>query len=200
MRRGVPWFHGEGGGIAIILLIILMVLAFPVSIAAVSIAGQLSHNAPVYDNLLVQPYSAGGGVEHAAWEIRQDPNFNEGLIPSSPSRQRTIISNGQDVLVTTTRVFTLPPLRGQGLVVARKTVTPDTAPADIAREFTYTIAIKNEGSDTVTLEQVVDFLPPGFSYLGSTEGITAADPTITSTPGSAVTTSVLYLNHAGALP
>ena len=59
-------------------------------------------------------------------------------------------------------------------------MVPSTAPANTLTTFTYDITIKNEGTNAVTLKNIRDYLPPQFSYVGPTTGITTNDPTIAS--------------------
>ena len=108
----------------------------------------------------------------------------------------TAEANGETINITVTKIFTSSSVIGQGLVVT-KDVTPTTAPVNATTTFTYTIKIKNEGTGTSEIEEIKDFLPPGFTHTGPTSGITTNDPIVS--PG-AVTRASHYLNDDAALP
>jgi len=170
---------GEQGGIAILMVLAFMVLAVPLSLAAVNLADQLALSSRAHDSRLVSHYSAGAGAEYVLWQILNDPSFDEGLSQEDPSQETTVEVNEETVTVTITKIFSEEDLQGQAVVVS-KIVTPTTAPVDTPTTFTYTITIENEGSDTVRIKQICDYLPPYFSYVsGSTGGdFTWSDPTI----------------------
>ena len=188
--------RGERGGAAIMMLMAFMVLAVPLSIAAVQTAGQLTRSSQVYDKRLTAQYNAGAGVEVAVYKVLSDPLFDDGLTPSSPSKVITADLPSDIVTITVTKIFSSASVAGQGLVVT-KTVTPTTATAATLTTYTYTGKIKNEGSSAQQIMEITDFAPPGFTYvLGSTSGdITSNDPSISV--GSAKVADY-YLNHTGS--
>ena len=73
----------------------------------------------------------------------------------------------------------------QEIQSAFKEVTPDQATPNTPTTFTYTMTIKNQGTGTITLERIIDFLPPLFQYSnGKTTGtITSDDPDISVDEG-----------------
>ena len=174
----------QRGGVALIMLLGFIGLAVPITIASMQTSGQLSRNSRVYDARLTAMYNSGSAVEVAVYEIFSDPNFDDGLTPTDPSKTIQVEINGETVTVTVTKVFSSSSVEGQGLVVT-KTVMPTSTPVDTATTYTYTIEVKNEGTGTQDLTEIKDFMPPGFTYVpGSTTGdITTANPTIK--PGGA---------------
>ena len=172
---------GESGGVALVMLLSFMVLAVPIVLAASRTVGDLERNSIVWDRRLHGMYNGGSGVEVAIYQILSDPDFDDDLTEASPSKEFTVEVNGDTIIVTVTKIFSDEDLQGQGIVLS-KNVTPTSALVNTATTFTYDIIIiKNEGSDEAEIEEVYDYLPPGFTYLsGSTTGITTNDPTITS--------------------
>jgi uncharacterized repeat protein (TIGR01451 family) len=106
-----------------------------------------------------------------------------------------------------------------GIVPLTTTKTADSATAAPGAAGGYTITVANPNATQVTLDSIIDTLPPGFSYTaGSSTGATTADPVVSgqdltwsgplSVPAGsslslhfAVTVSATpgtYLNHAGA--
>ena len=187
--------HWERGGVAIIMLLGFIGLAVPITIASIQTSGQLSRNSRVYDSRLTAMYNASAGVEVALHNILNDPNFGDGLDPSSPSTTMTVDNNGESINVTVTRIFTDSVVAGQGLVVS-KAVMPTSTPVDTATTFTYTITIRNEGTGTSEIEEIKDFLPPGMIYAtNSTNGVTTDDPDVSL---GAVKKADWYLNDGAA--
>ena len=171
----------ERGGVALIMLIGFIGLAVPITIASIQTGGQLSRSSRVYDSRLTAAYDAGAGIEVALHEIMTDPNFDAGLSPGAPDKQITVDTNGETVNVTVTKIFSSASMQGQA-VVLDKTVMPTTAPVNSTTTFAYTITVKNEGSDAVTLEQIIDYLPPKLKYdPGTTDGLTQDEPSATNT-------------------
>lgn len=169
----------EQGAIALAMVLAFMVLAVPISLAAVRLADELAVSSRVYDSRMTGHYSASSGIEYAIWQVVSDPTFDDDLTPDNPSKETVVESSGESVTITVTKIFSDADLQGQAVVIA-KTVDPATAPVDTLTTFTYTISITNEGSDTVRLKEITDYLPPHFSYVaGSTGGdLTSMDPTI----------------------
>jgi uncharacterized repeat protein (TIGR01451 family) len=155
-------------------------LAVPITIASIQTSGQLSRNSRVYDGRLSGMYSAGAGVELALYEILSDPTFDDELTEQNPSRQLTLLLNGDPIDVTATKIFDSVTLVGQGIIVI-KSVTPSAFSLGQSPTINYTITVRNEGAGTIDLKQVLDFMPPGLTYkAGSASGITTGEPTITS--------------------
>jgi len=183
IRRIFTWImnsdlaRGNRGGIAISMLLVMVVMAVPLTTSALKVSGQLNRASRVYNDRLSGYYNAGGAIDVAIHDIINDPDFDNGLTPSNPDKAIVADVNGEDVNVTVTKIFGNEDLQGQGLIMT-KAVTPTTAPVGILTTFTYTITIENKGTDTVTLKEVEDFQPPGFTYVeNSTTGITTDNPT-----------------------
>ncbi len=191
---------GERGGVALVMVVVFMVMAVPLTTAALKINQTLSIASRVYDKRLEAQYNSGAGAEAALHKILTDPNFDVGLTPSNPSKVILVPVGDETVTVTVTKIFTSASasVAGQGLVVS-KTVTPTTTAADTLTTYTYTITIKNEGTGAQEIMEIKDFAPPGFEYLsGSTGGdITSADPL--EIPGGAGAADH-YLNDTSSAP
>ncbi len=170
----------ERGGLTIIILLGFMVLAVPVAIGSTQTAAQLARSSQAYDQRLSGMYAASAGIEAALWEVVSDPSFDDDLTQVSPSKDITVESNGYTVAVTVTKVFTDEDLQGQGIVVT-KDVTPTSTAVGVPTTFTYTLTIRNEGTEAVEVSKIFDYLPPGFTYVAaSTSGLTTLEPTIAS--------------------
>ncbi len=79
--------------------------------------------------------------------------------------------------VTRSHLTVFSPL---GRVPLTTSKTADSATADPGGADGYTITIHNDNTTAVTLDQVTDTLPTGFTYTpGSSSGATTADPSIT---------------------
>ena len=159
------------------MLLSFMVLAVPVVLAASRTVGDLERNSNIWDKRLHAMYNAGSGVEAAIFETLNDPNFDDGLTPTDPSKELIVNVDGEDVTVTVSKIFTGASLDGLGLVVS-KAVIPTSTSAYTTTTFSYTITVKNEGTGAHELEELKDRLPAGFTYnSGTTTGdITTAEP------------------------
>ena len=179
-RRASKLAFGKRGGTASIMLLAFMVLAVPIALGSIVTAGQLSRSSLTYDKRLTGLYDANSGVELAVHKAVNDPNFDIDLVPSSPSKEVTVSLDGNTTTATVTKVFPHVDLQGQGLSIS-KTVTPPNAQPNTQTTFTYTITIKNEGTDTVFLAHIRDYLPPYFTFVsGTTAGITTDNPVVSN--------------------
>ena len=133
----------QRGGVALMMLLGFIGLAVPITIASIQTSSQLSRNSLVYDAGLTGMCNSGSSVEVALHEILSDPNFDDGLTPTDPSKtiqeRRDDDGHHHQGLLRSSIV-------GQGLVVT-KTVMPTSTPVDTPTTFTYTLRIKNEGTD-----------------------------------------------------
>ena len=171
----------ERGGVALIMLVGFMGLAVPMAVASLETSAQLSRNSQVYNSRLTGMYSAGAGIEVAIHQIMSDPTFDDDLAEGSPSKSFDVSPNGDTVTVTVTKIFSQAPLQGQA-IVATKTVDPASAPVNATTTYNYSIQIDNEGTGTAEVNQVYDYLPPGFTYLPGSSQLddgSIADPSIT---------------------
>ncbi len=163
------------GGAASILLLSFMVMAVPIAMGSLATASQLSTNSRVYDRRVTTEYETISGAEVGIWQVSSDPDYAVGLKPTDPPKTSTVNSNGESVSVAVTKKFGLDDLQGQALLVT-KTVNPTSTLLATATTFTYTITIQNDGTDTVTVDRIRDYLPPRLTYLGPTSGLTSDDP------------------------
>jgi hypothetical protein len=67
-----------------------------------------------------------------------------------------------------------------GFFDAYKVSEPEIIPPLVSTEVTYTIFIENIKSNTQKIADVVDYLPPGFEYYATIDGITLDDPVIST--------------------
>lgn len=175
----------QRGAVAITILLVMVVMAVPISYSSSKLAGQFSRGSTVYQNVMESEYSANAGIEYAIWEIIHVPWFAPGLTQENPTANLSITTNGQPVSITVTKIFGAGGgLEGQG-IVPTKTVSPTTAPENTLTTFTYTVKLKNEGTDTVILKEITDYLPSRFEYVsGSTTGVTTSNPSINANAGA----------------
>ena len=173
---------GERGGVALVMVLSFMVLAVPLTTTGLRTAGQLQRASRVYDDRLHAMYNASSGIEAALYELLSDPAFDDDLTPSTPSKHVVVENNDETITVTITKIFSSETLQGQGIVVDKTVSTPydpGVVPADTLTTYTFTIIVKNEGTGTVELVGIYDYLPPGMAYVpSSTSGLTAEEPNI----------------------
>ena len=177
--------RSQNGMMAISMLIVMLVLAVPVSYGSSKVAGQFSRGSQTYDAVMESEYSANAGIEYAMWKIMHVPSFDSALTQVNPTADLSLTTNDKDVDITVTKIFGAGGgLVGQGIVPS-KTVSPTTASVSTLTTFTYTIKVKNEGTETVILKDITDYLPPRFSYVsGSSSGITTSAPTVNANAGA----------------
>ena len=69
---------------------------------------------------------------------------------------------------------------GDGLLVVENTANPDVIERDVETDVEYTISITNIDGETHHIEQITNYLPPGFAYTAnSTSGLTTSEPQLT---------------------
>lgn len=182
------------------MLLVLMVMAAPVAVASARVTSSLAASSRVYERLLSERYAASAGMEATFYRLLRDPAFDD-LTVEYPTKQFSVLSDGRQVDVTLTKIFSGDGLEGQGLDID-KTVSPTSAPAGVPTTYTYTIKLKNIGSDVSHIKRVRDMLGPGFTYVpGSVSGLTTDEPnvsTVNADPSSASLT--MYLNTDPGAP
>lgn len=175
MRRFLQREHGVG----MVLVLALMALAIPIITAALGLASALSIDSRVRTDIAKSQYT-DLGVPDIAGDILIN---NPGLLPLGPSGDEfTITINDEPVTVTVmpANPGVDDPADGEGLRVT-KLVSPTTAPvgSSTPTTFTYTITVENTVGTPIQLKRIHDGLPPGFSYVGPTSGVTSSNPTET---------------------
>ncbi|MDO8750698.1 MAG: hypothetical protein Q7K03_06100 [Dehalococcoidia bacterium] len=169
-------FLRQEAGAVLLLVLAFIGLAVPLTIGAIQVAGELNVLSRVYDKLLRSRYAASAGAELAFWTVINDPSFDDGLTPLDPCTEFVIEVGGAPVTVRVCRWFTTVSVQGQGIIIT-KSVNPTTAQAGQSTTFTYTLTLDNQGTGTVTLNRIYDYLPPYFTYVsGSTSGLTTLNP------------------------
>jgi hypothetical protein len=63
-----------------------------------------------------------------------------------------------------------------GLIAVNKISDPETIPPNVETDIQYTIQLTNQDGFTHQVEEVTDYLPPDFYYIGPTSGATNDDP------------------------
>ncbi len=63
-----------------------------------------------------------------------------------------------------------------GLLYTTKTADPEIIPPGIETDIKYTIIVTNQDSETHHIQEIRDYLPPGFQYIGPTSNMTTDDP------------------------
>lgn len=96
---------GQRGVAAVAMLIVMTVMAVPVSYASSKLAGQFSRGSQIYENVTESEYSASAGIEYAVWNILHVPTFDSSLTQAFPTADLEITTNGQPVAVTVTKIF-----------------------------------------------------------------------------------------------
>ena len=66
-----------------------------------------------------------------------------------------------------------------GVLAVSKVSAPEVIPPGVEADIIYTIGITNQAGDTQHIDEIIDYLPPGFLYTdNSTTGITTAEPDV----------------------
>jgi len=66
-----------------------------------------------------------------------------------------------------------------GLLEASKTSNPEIIQPGVETDIEYTIIITNLDDETHQIQEITDYLPPGFDYIGPVSGITTEEPVVT---------------------
>lgn len=69
-----------------------------------------------------------------------------------------------------------------GFIDVSKSANVSFVPPGIPTDIRYTITIKNQQGSTDQIQVIDDYLPPGFSYIGPTSGLTTIAPVTTYVP------------------
>ena len=184
MRRLLQREHGVG----MVLVLALMALAIPIITAALGLASTLSIDSRVKTNIAKAQYTNLGIPDIVSDILINDPDFLDSLDDDLdgdgiPDGGEFIIDINDDE-VTVTVMPADPdvddPTDGEGLKVTKQ-VSPTIAPADfpLPTTFTYTITVENTIGTPIQLKRIHDGLPPSFSYVGPTSGVTSSNPTET---------------------
>lgn len=171
-------------GSAMIVVLAFLVFVVPAVTAALSFASTASLLSGAQTQSTVAQYTSTGGTEHGLYRIVHETGYADGLVLDS-SDLYTVQINGRTVNVSVTKlsatVHDPPPsaYNSKQRLYAGKVVTPETASPSTLTTFTYTITVTNGSGTTKGINQVVDELPAGFSYVaGTTTGLTTGDPSV----------------------
>ncbi len=88
-----------------------------------------------------------------------------------------------------------------GLLDVSKVSDPLVIQPGVETDIEYTVSITNQAGDTNHIQEITDYLPPGFTYSdNSTGGITTADPDVSLQTINGVERYVLEWEFAPAVP
>ena len=180
----MPAVLGDQRGVALVVVLAFLVLVVPATTAALSFAATVSTDSKARTQSTLGHYSTIGGAEHALYRIVHVPGYVDSLALDIPDTY-TVTLNGRTVSVAVTKlsaVATGPPestYNSNQRLRAEKVVTPTTAAPSVLTTFTYTITVTNGDDTSKSVNQIVDELPSGFTYVAaSTSGLTSLDPGI----------------------
>lgn len=194
-------------GVALVMVLAFMALAVPVVTAALGLASSLSIDSRVKADIARDQFAQIGANEFAL-DILGDDGDGDGIpdvleddtdgdtIPDACEDDDGdgfadgidigIDLNGEtvDINIACAPPGVQEPPDGEGLVTT-KTVLPTTAPEEssTASVHTYDIVIENTSANAIVLTDILDGLPPGFSYKNGTtliNGSAFADPVETT--------------------
>ncbi|PKB78234.1 MAG: hypothetical protein BZY88_19595 [SAR202 cluster bacterium Io17-Chloro-G9] len=178
---------GEKGGVAILLVLAFIAFGVPIITAALGLSSTLSIDSRVKSQILDRQYCGVGQDEFVRYLALDGGRFLAWLALSE-EEQKITFCDGQvtfPVNESANGPGDSPDYSFQEIQSAFKEVTPNQATPDTLTTFTYTITFKNQGTGTIALERVVDFLPPLFQYSDNTTtgSITTSNPTVSSNAG-----------------
>ena len=182
MRRRLLFPDERGGAMLVVLAFLVFVV--PTVTAALSFAATVSRSSGAEGERAIVQYTSTGGAEHGLYRVVHEAGYADGLVLDVADLY-TVPVNGRTVNISVTRlsatVHDPPPstYNSKQRLYAEKVVTPDTASPSTLTTFTYTITVTNGSETTKGVNQVVDELPGGFSYVGgTTTGLTTNDPSV----------------------
>ncbi|MFC1860398.1 hypothetical protein ACFLYC_02360 [Chloroflexota bacterium] len=86
-----------------------------------------------------------------------------------------------------------------GMLNVTKTSDPEIIQPGVETDIEYTISITNLDESTKQVQNITDYLPPGFEYLGPTTGLTSDEPQITLETINGVDRYKLYWEFSPAV-
>ena len=179
--RCVP--RDERGG-AILVVLAFLAFVVPTVTAALAFASTVSLGSGARTLSAIAQYTATGGAEHGLYRVVHEAGYTDGLTLDVADLY-TVPINGRTVNVSVTKLSSTtqepPPstYNSNQRLYAQKVVAPETAAPNTLTTFTYTITVTNGDETAKGVNQVLDELPPGFSYVpGTTAGLTTDDPAI----------------------
>ncbi|MCH8199730.1 MAG: DUF11 domain-containing protein [Chloroflexi bacterium] len=182
MRRRLLFPDERGGAMLVVLAFLVFVV--PTVTAALSFAATVSRSSGAEGERAIVQYTSTGGAEHGLYRVVYEAGYADGLVLDVADLY-TVPVNGRTVNISVTRlsatVHDPPPstYNSKQRLYAEKVVTPETASPSTLTTFTYTITVTNGSETTKGINQVVDELPGGFSYVGgTTTGLTTDDPSV----------------------
>ena len=182
MRRLSVPLDERGGAMLVVLTFLVFVV--PTVTAALSFASTVSRSSGARTESAIAQYTSTGGAEHALYRVVHEAGYADGLVLDVADLY-TVPINGRTVDVSVTKLsataFDPPPSNhnSKQRLYAEKVVTPEIASPSTPTTFTYTITVTNGAETTKGINQVLDELPAGFSYVaGTTTGLTTDDPSI----------------------
>lgn len=187
-RKFKKFVLGNSSGYALPLVLTLLALG---SVATIPFLLQLDTGAKgvsVIRDLTVNSYTANSGIENARWQMQfgaSNGPINQ-LSQSTPSYSYSYNVNNLTTYVTVNWVPPMPspsptpPPGGSQSDHAEVayTIVPSNLLPGQTTVATVTITMENIGDNKIKFTQILDLLPPGFTYIaGSSSGHTTANPT-----------------------
>ncbi len=178
----------QRGSVAILMALGFMTLGVPVITAALGLASNVSIDSRVKTKILKRQYCALGVREYIAY-LSLDPSRWLAWWAAHPSGEETLAFCDDPIQLTVDPLAEppgdSPDYSFQEIQSAFKEVTPNQASPNTLTTFTYTMTLKNQGTGTITLERIIDYLPPLFQYSDNTTTgtITSNNPDISVDEG-----------------
>ena len=161
----------ERGGVAILLVLAFMAFGVPIITAALKLSSTIAIDSRVKTNILKRQYCDLGVREYIRY-LALDPERWLAWFEDNPGGEETLTFCDDQITLTATE---LPASPGdspgysfQEIQSGFKEVTPNKATLNTLTTFTYTITLKNQGTSAISLEKLIDYLPPLFQYTDNT--------------------------------
>ena len=170
----------EKGGVAILMVLGFMAFGVPIITAALGLASTLSIDSRVKSQILDRHYCGVGEDEFVRYLALDGSRFLA-WVALSEEEQKIDFCDAQVPITVSpapNRPGESPNYSFQEIQSALKEVTPNQATPNILTTFTYTITLKNQGTGTIALERIVDYLPPLLQYSDNTTtgNLTSTNP------------------------
>jgi len=185
MRRNLHLAPRDESGSSLLLVIIFVALLGLLIVPGLQLVYAGSKASQVYENSLLERYSADSGVEHVLGRLKYEAGFADSINESTPVLNYDVEVNNHQVDVTVEYVDHSsgePPEGGpqSWRLEISKEANPSSGLPGQQLTITYTITIRNAGTSTIHLTEVGDRLPAGFQSVeymaGSSSGISPVDP------------------------
>lgn len=187
MRRILRRELRDESGNGLVLVIILVSLLGLLIVPGLKLSYTGARASQVYENSLVERYSADSGIEHLLGRLKYEAGFADSINETNPLFEYDTEVNDRQVHMVVKYVDRssgeLPEGGPQSWrIEISKEANPSGGLPGQQLVITYTITVRNVGTSTIYLTEVGDRLPAGFQAVeyiaGSSSGISQADPQI----------------------